>query len=61
MYTSKRSRYKKDTYAEMHGLLQYKAQLSEIKENAIETMETAKRRDGLEFIDVDVASLKPKL
>ena len=45
----------------MSGLLQYKAQLSEIKENAIETMETAKRRDGLEFIDVDVASLKPKL
>lgn len=41
--------------------LQYKAQLSKIKEEAVEAMETAKRRDGLEFIDIDVASLKPKL
>jgi hypothetical protein len=43
------------------ALLQYKAQLSKIKEDAVETMDSAKRREGLDFIQVDVASLKPKL
>ena len=41
--------------------LQYKSQLGKIKEDAQEVMEAAKRREGLEFVDVDVASLKPKL
>lgn len=39
----------------------YKSQLGKIKEDAQEVMEAAKRREGLEFVDVDVASLKPKL
>ena len=42
-------------------VLQYKSQLSKVKEDAQEVMEAAKRREGLEFVDVDVASLKPKL
>lgn len=42
-------------------LMQYKLQLENIKEQAVETMEAAKRRDGLDFIEVDVAKLQPKL
>ncbi len=41
--------------------MQYKLQLENIKEQAVETMEAAKRRDGLDFIEVDVAKLQPKL
>jgi len=47
---------KKESVLEM-----YKAQLSKIKEDAVEAMDSAKRREGLDFIQVDVASLKPKL
>ncbi len=42
-------------------VLQYKNQLDKIKEQAQETMDAAKRREGLEFIEVDVAKLQPKL
>ena len=40
---------------------QYKTGLDKIKEQAVEKMEQAKRRDGLDFIQVDLASLKPRL
>ena len=40
---------------------QYKDGLDRIREQAIEKMEQAKRRDGLEFIQVDLASLKPRI
>ncbi|BDA44807.1 probable ATP synthase 24 kDa subunit, mitochondrial [Coccomyxa sp. Obi] len=50
------AKVKKDSIMEM-----YKIQLENIKEQAVETMEAAKRRDGLEFIEVDVAKLQPKL
>ena len=43
------------------SLVQYKTQLEKIKEQAVETMEAAKRREGLDFIEVDVAKLQPKL
>lgn len=45
----------------MLALVQYKTQLEKIKEQARETMEAAKRRDGLDFVEVDVSKLRPKL
>lgn len=42
-------------------VLQYKTQLDKIKEQAVSTMEAAKRREGLDFIEVDVSKLQPKL
>ncbi|EIE21575.1 hypothetical protein COCSUDRAFT_66951 [Coccomyxa subellipsoidea C-169] len=50
------AKVKKDSILEM-----YKNQLDKIKEQAQETMDAAKRREGLEFIEVDVAKLQPKL
>ena len=40
---------------------QYKTELDKIKEQALEKMDIAKRRDGLDFVQIDLASLKPKL
>lgn len=39
---------------------QYKAQLDELKVQAQEDMEVAKRKDGLDWVNVDPAQLKPK-
>ena len=41
--------------------VQYKTELDKIKEQAIEKMDIAKRRDDLDFVQIDLASLKPKL
>ena len=43
-----------------HCLLQYKAQLDELRTQAQEDMEVAKRKDGLDWVNVDPAQLKPK-
>lgn len=47
--------------SEACGAVQYKTQLDKIKEQAMDKMEQAKRRDGLDFIQVDLSSLRPKL
>ncbi len=41
--------------------LQYKESLHELRQKAAEEMETAKRRDHLEWVNVDPASIKPKI
>ena len=41
--------------------VQYKQQLAKIRQTAIDDMDKVKRRDGLEFINVDPASIKFKL
>ena len=38
---------------------QYASQLSALQAQASDAVDLAKRRDGLEFIDVDVSKLKP--
>lgn len=40
--------------------LQYKAQLDDLRAHAQEDMEVAKRKDGLDWVNVDPAELKPK-
>jgi hypothetical protein len=40
--------------------VQYNDILNEVRVKAIEDMDNIKRRDGLEFIEVDVAKLTPK-
>ena len=40
--------------------LQYKAQLDELRTTAQEDMEVAKRKDGLDWVNIDPAQLKPK-
>ena len=41
--------------------VQYKQQLGKIRQKAIEDMDVVKRREGLEFIDVDPAQIDFKL
>lgn len=40
--------------------MQYKAQLDELRAQAQEDMDVAKRKDGLDWVTVDPAELKPK-
>lgn len=42
-------------------LLQYKLQLSRIRQKAIDDMDVVKRRDGLDFVNVDPAKINFKL
>ena len=46
--------------AEQVLVLQYENHLNELKETVIEATETAKRRDHLEHVDVDLSAIKPK-
>ena len=41
--------------------MQYKQQLSSIRQKAIEDMDVVKRRDGLEFVNVDPAKINFRL
>ncbi len=41
-------------------LLQYKSQLERLRAKVVEDMEVVKRRDHLEFVEVDPATLKAK-
>ena len=41
-------------------VLQYAKQLRQLRESAQEEIDLAKRRDGLEGINVDVTQIKPK-
>jgi hypothetical protein len=45
----------------VHARAQYKTELDKIKAAALDKMEQAKRRDGLDFIRVDLSSLQPKI
>ena len=42
-------------------LLQYTQSINDLRESAAEEMEAAKRKDGLEWVKVDLSELKPKL
>lgn len=42
-------------------LLQYAKTLDDLRTNAEEDMDQAKRKDGLDWVDIDPAQLKPKL
>lgn len=42
-------------------MLQYTKSLEDLRKHAEEDMDVAKRKDGLEWVNVDPAQLKPKL
>ena len=42
-------------------LLQYTDSINDLRASAVEEMEAAKRKDGLEWVKVDLSQLKPKL
>ena len=44
-----------------NNVLQYKQQLAKIRQTAIDDMDAVKRRDGLDFVNVDPANIKFKL
>ena len=43
------------------SLLQYTQTLDDLRKTAEEDMDAAKRRDGLEWVNVDASQLKAKL
>ncbi len=42
-------------------VLQYAKSLEDLRKSAEEDMEVAKRKDGLDWVNVDPAQLKPKM
>ncbi len=42
-------------------LLQYAKSLEDLRKSAEEDMDVAKRKDGLDWVNVDPAQLKPKM
>ena len=40
--------------------MQYEAHLQELKDSVVEATESAKRKDHLEHVEVDLAAIKPK-
>lgn len=42
------------------GIEQYDNMLADIRQHALDDMENAKRRDGLDDVEIDISKLKPK-